>query len=163
MPSSKDRRRIEVATGLYDRLKLLADSEERTLTDVVHDLLRLGLTNYQSTWLPHFYFDRFNEQARQALGLAKEEAQRFGNDFVGTEHLLLGLLRQDEGIAARVLRQLWIDLEKTRQGLARIIAYGVARAQQAAGPVSAYSAAQAAAVAGATAQSGTFALFLIHI
>ncbi len=130
MPSSKDRRRVEITTGMYDRLKLLADSEERTVTDVVHDMLRLGLTHYQSTWLPHFYFDRFNSQARQALALAKDEARRFGHDYVGTEHLLLGLLRQDEGIAAQVLRRLWIDLEKTRLGVTRMLAYATATAQQ---------------------------------
>jgi len=150
MPSSKDRRRVEITTGLYDRLKLLADSEERTVTDVVHDMLRLGLTHYQSTWLPHFYFDRFNAQARQALALAKDEAQRFGHDFVGTEHVLLGLLRQDEGIAAQVLRRLWIDLEKTRLGVTRMLAYAAANAQSAAPASSAAQANAATATPAAT-------------
>jgi len=152
MPSSKDRRRVEITTGMYDRLKLLADSEERTVTDVVHDMLRLGLTHYQSTWLPHFYFDRFNQQARQALDLSKDEARRFGHDFVGTEHLLLGLLREDEGIAAQVLRRLWIDLEKTRLGVTRMLAYATANAP-AASPASSAPASpvsQAAAQTAAT-------------
>lgn len=134
MPSSKDRRRVEVSAEMYDRLKLLADSEERALTSVIHDLLHLGLTHYRATWQPHFFKDRFDELARQALALAQEEAQRFNHDYVGTEHLLLGLLRQQEGIAAQVLRQLWIDLDKTRRGLAYIMNNYAAKSQLASAP-----------------------------
>jgi ATP-dependent Clp protease ATP-binding subunit ClpC len=121
MPSSKDRRRIEVSTELYDRLKQIADGEERTVTSVLHDLLRLGLAQYHPTWLPRLFMDRFDSSARGALELAKEEARQLGIGFVGTEHVLLGLIREEHGIAAQVLRHLWIDLEKARAALAYIL------------------------------------------
>jgi ATP-dependent Clp protease ATP-binding subunit ClpC len=47
-------------------------------------------------------FDRFTERARKVLSLTQEEAQRFQHNYIGTEHLLLGLVREGEGVAARV-------------------------------------------------------------
>src|SRR6266478_1979050 len=49
-------------------------------------------------------FDKFTERARKVLGLAQEEAQRLQHNYIGTEHLLLGLVREGEGVAAKVLR-----------------------------------------------------------
>jgi len=48
-------------------------------------------------------FDKFTERARRVLSLAQEEAQRFQHNYIGTEHLLLGLVREGEGVAAKVL------------------------------------------------------------
>ncbi len=48
-------------------------------------------------------FDKFTERARKVLTLAQEEAQRFNHNYIGTEHLLLGLVREGDGVAARVL------------------------------------------------------------
>ena len=48
-------------------------------------------------------FDRFTERARKVLTLAQEEAQQFNHNYIGTEHLLLGLVREGEGVAAKVL------------------------------------------------------------
>ena len=48
-------------------------------------------------------FDKFTERARKVLTLAQDEAQRFNHNYIGTEHLLLGLVREGEGVAARVL------------------------------------------------------------
>jgi len=48
-------------------------------------------------------FDKFTERARKVLSLAQEEAQRFQHNYIGTEHLLLGLVREGEGVAAKVL------------------------------------------------------------
>lgn len=59
-------------------------------------------------------FERFTERARQVVVLAQDEARALRHGWIGTEHLLLGLLREDEGIAARVLGSLAIDLEVGR-------------------------------------------------
>jgi ATP-dependent Clp protease ATP-binding subunit ClpC len=59
-------------------------------------------------------FDKFTERARKALSLAQEEAQRFNHNYIGPEHLLLGLVREGEGIAAGVLESLGVNLRKVR-------------------------------------------------
>ena len=56
-------------------------------------------------------FERFTERARRVIILAREEAGRFRHDFVGTEHILLGLIRDGEGIATAVLQRLGLRLE----------------------------------------------------
>src|SRR6266851_1159807 len=60
-------------------------------------------------------FNRFTERARKVLSLAQEEAQRFQHNYIGTEHLLLELLREGEGIAAGVLESLGVNLEQARR------------------------------------------------
>jgi ATP-dependent Clp protease ATP-binding subunit ClpA len=62
----------------------------------------------------HVRFDKFTERARKVLSLAQEEAQRFQHNYIGTEHLLLGLVREGEGIAAGVLESLGVNLERVR-------------------------------------------------
>ena len=69
-------------------------------------------------------FDKFTERARKVLQLAQEEAQRFNHNYIGTEHLLLGLLRVEEGMAARVLGSLEINVEKVRDEVAQIVGVG---------------------------------------
>src|SRR6266851_5126188 len=59
-------------------------------------------------------FDKFTERARKVLSLSQEEAQRFQHHYIGTEHLLLGLVREGEGIAAGVLESMGVNLEKVR-------------------------------------------------
>lgn len=59
-------------------------------------------------------FDRFNDRAKRVLALAQDEAIRFNHDYIGVEHLLLGLIREGEGVAARTLDKLGVDLSKTR-------------------------------------------------
>src|SRR4030066_171136 len=66
-------------------------------------------------------FDKFTERARRVLTLAQEEAQRFNHNYIGTEHLLLGLVREGEGIAAGVLESLGINLERVRAETTRIL------------------------------------------
>ena len=56
--------------------------------------------------------NNFTPRAQQVLQLARKEADRFNHGYVGTEHILLGLLREGEGVASRVLRNLNVDLEK---------------------------------------------------
>ena len=60
-------------------------------------------------------FNRFAERARRVILLAREEAKRLDHDYLGTEHLLLGLIREGEGVAAQVLTNLGADLEKVRE------------------------------------------------
>jgi uncharacterized damage-inducible protein DinB len=69
-------------------------------------------------------FEKFTERARKALQLAQEEAQRFNHNYIGTEHILLGLVRQDDGVAARVLSNLGIELNKVRSSVEFIIGRG---------------------------------------
>ena len=69
-------------------------------------------------------FERFTERARQVVVLAQDEARHLKHDYIGTEHILLGLLREEEGIAARVLRQLGIPEEEVRAQVARIVGSG---------------------------------------
>jgi|GEM_PF-3514704 len=66
-------------------------------------------------------FDRLTERARKVLHLAQEEAQRFNHPYVGTEHILLGLVREDSGVAAHVLNNLGIELHKVRAAVEFII------------------------------------------
>jgi ATP-dependent Clp protease ATP-binding subunit ClpC len=69
-------------------------------------------------------FERFTERARQAIVLAQDESRRLQHDYIGTEHLLLGLLREEEGIAARVLESLGVAYDEVRAQVARIVGYG---------------------------------------
>ena len=62
-------------------------------------------------------FDKFTERARKVLQLAQEEAQRFNHNYIGTEHILLGLVRESEGVAARILLDFDADAEKIRSEL----------------------------------------------
>src|ERR671925_541953 len=59
-------------------------------------------------------FDRFNDRAKRVLALAQDEAIRFNHNYIGTEHLLLGLVREGEGVASGVLESLGVSLEKVR-------------------------------------------------
>jgi hypothetical protein len=69
-------------------------------------------------------FERFTERARKAVVLAQEEARSFRHDYIGTEHLLLGLLRVEEGMAARVLATLGITVEGVRAQVVQIVDQG---------------------------------------
>src|SRR6202790_377626 len=69
-------------------------------------------------------FDKFTERARKVLSLAQEEAQRFQHNYIGTEHLLLGLVREGEGVAAKVLSNLGVELNKVRSAVEFIIGRG---------------------------------------
>ena len=69
-------------------------------------------------------FEKFTERARKVLSLAQEEAQRFNHNYIGTEHLLLGLVREEEGVAAKVLSNLDVDLVKVRSAVEFIIGRG---------------------------------------
>ena len=69
-------------------------------------------------------FDKFTERARRVLQHAQDEAQRFQHNYIGTEHLLLGLIREKEGIAAEVLESLGVELDQVRTAVEFIIGRG---------------------------------------
>ncbi len=69
-------------------------------------------------------FNKFTERARKVLTLAQEEAQRFQHNYIGTEHLLLGLVSEGEGVAAKVLTNLGVQLSDVRRAVEYIIGRG---------------------------------------
>jgi ATP-dependent Clp protease ATP-binding subunit ClpA len=69
-------------------------------------------------------FERFTERARQVVVRAQEEARALGHDYIGTEYILLGLLREEEGLAARVLESLDVTVEEVRAQVTRVIGEG---------------------------------------
>jgi ATP-dependent Clp protease ATP-binding subunit ClpC len=69
-------------------------------------------------------FDRFTKRARRVLTLAQEEAQRLNHNYIGTEHLLLGLVREENGVAVRVLQELNVDLKQVRERVERTVGRG---------------------------------------
>src|SRR2546422_844906 len=64
-------------------------------------------------------FERFTERARQVVVLAQDEARIVRHNYIGTEHMLLGLLRENEGVAVRILLDLGVDAEKIRHEIVR--------------------------------------------
>ncbi len=73
-------------------------------------------------------FDRFTERARKVMTYARQEAIRFNHDYVGTEHILLGLVKEGSGVAANVLENLGVDLEKVRLEVEKLVRTGPATA-----------------------------------
>lgn len=74
-------------------------------------------------------YAQFTDRPRKVMQLAKQEAQRFNHEYIGTEHILLGLIREDSGVAANVLKNLDLNLERVRLKVESIIQHGPARAQ----------------------------------
>src|SRR3989440_2435765 len=69
-------------------------------------------------------YERFTDRARKVMQLANQEAQRFNHEYVGTEHVLLGLIKEGSGVAANVLRNLEVDLRKIRNEIEKIVQAG---------------------------------------
>ena len=69
-------------------------------------------------------FDRFDDRAKRVLALAQDEAIRFNHNYIGVEHLVLGLLREGDTVAARVLSSLGLTLEKARSAAESTIGRG---------------------------------------
>ena len=69
-------------------------------------------------------FERFTERARQVVVLAQDEARALKHDYIGTEHLLLGLLREEHGAGGRVLEALGVKVEEVRSQVVRIVGEG---------------------------------------
>src|SRR4030067_2277509 len=69
-------------------------------------------------------FEKFTERARRVLTAAQEEAQHLNHNYIGTEHILLGLIREEEGVAAKVLVSMGVTLSKVRSAVEYIIGRG---------------------------------------
>ena len=69
-------------------------------------------------------FERFTDRARRVVVLAQEEARMLNHNYIGTEHILLGLIHEGEGVAAKALESLGIALEGVRQQVEEIIGRG---------------------------------------
>ncbi|EPP28510.1 negative regulator of genetic competence ClpC/MecB, partial [Chlamydia psittaci 08-2626_L3] len=69
-------------------------------------------------------FEKFTNRAKQVIKLAKKEAQRLNHNYLGTEHILLGLLKLGQGVAVNVLRNLGVDFDTAKQEVERLIGYG---------------------------------------
>ncbi len=66
-------------------------------------------------------FEKFTERARKVMSLARQEAQRLNSEFIGTEHILLGIIQEGGGVAAKVLKNLNVDLKRIRQEIEKLI------------------------------------------
>src|SRR5688572_21785087 len=75
-------------------------------------------------------FDKFTKRAKQVLQIATEEARAFNHPYIGTEHILLGLIREGEGVAARVLDDLGVKLSQARHAVEFIVGMGEGPARQ---------------------------------
>src|SRR4029077_14373746 len=84
-----------------------------------------GLEFKGGKWRPNSarntMFDRFTDRARKVMSFARQEAERFNHDYIGTEHVLLGLVKEGSGVAANVLENLDVDLEKVRLEVEKLV------------------------------------------
>lgn len=69
-------------------------------------------------------FDRFTDRAKKVMSFARQEAQKFNHEYIGTEHILLGLVQEGSGVAANVLKNMDVDLEKIRHEVEKIVKTG---------------------------------------
>tara|TARA_R110000782_G_scaffold19101_3_gene51991 strand:+ start:11047 stop:13596 length:2550 start_codon:yes stop_codon:yes gene_type:complete len=69
-------------------------------------------------------FERFTDRARKVMALANQEAQRFNHEYIGTEHILLGLVKEGSGVGANVLKNLDVDLRKVRLEVEKLVRAG---------------------------------------
>src|SRR5919197_213186 len=78
-------------------------------------------------------FERFTDRARRVVVLAQEEARMLNHNYIGTEHILLGLIREGEGVAAQVLQKLGADLNRVRQTVIQLLSGYTGKGEQAGG------------------------------
>jgi ATP-dependent Clp protease ATP-binding subunit ClpC len=69
-------------------------------------------------------FERFTDRARKVMALANQGAQRFNHDYIGTEHILLGLVQEGSGVGASVLKNLGVDLRRVRPEVEKLVKSG---------------------------------------
>src|SRR5207245_11706336 len=92
---------------------------------------RLCARSYSGAGQSSLYpFERFSESAKEVLTLAQSEAERAGHSYIGTEHLLLGLIAEADGLGGQVLRGTGLDLAATRAEIAHVVRGGVRTVQK---------------------------------
>src|SRR6266487_592962 len=69
-------------------------------------------------------FERFTDRARKVMALANQEAQRFNHEYIGTEHILLGLVKEGSGVGANILKNLGVDLPTARREVDKLVKRG---------------------------------------
>ena len=84
----------------------------------------LDLAHHPKPWEAISLFERFTDRARRVVVLAQEEARLLNHNYIGTEHILLGLIHEGEGVAAKALESLGISLEAVRAQVEEIIGHG---------------------------------------
>ena len=125
MPSSPNRKRLEVPTYYHDALKRIADAEERTVSNVLGELLFVALRDYRPTWIPREHLSKLTPRARRVLDRAQQDLPAsFNHNYVGTEHLLLGLSEDADGLAGRVLARAGIQSADVRAEIVTVIGRG---------------------------------------
>jgi ATP-dependent Clp protease ATP-binding subunit ClpA len=126
MPSSKNRKRLEVPTYYYDAIKKIAETEDRTMTNVVGELIFAGLDSYQQTWNPREHVGQWlTVRARRVFEVAQTvDPAHFNHNYVGTEHLLLALTEDTDGLAGRVLARYGVTAPVVCQAIEAIIGRG---------------------------------------
>ena len=107
-----------IEEDLENENQVLEDSSSQQGTERDWDIDQVGRK------LAGDSFDKFTAQAKMVLNLAKEEAKRFQHNYIGTEHLILGIVRESEGVAAKVLANLGIELNKVRSAVEFIMGRG---------------------------------------
>jgi ATP-dependent Clp protease ATP-binding subunit ClpA len=83
--------------------------------------IAIGLLPMRVRWAARNMFERFTDRARRAMVLAQEQARMLNYDYIGTEHILLGLIRESKGVAAQVLVKLGADLNRVRQQVIQLL------------------------------------------
>ncbi|HEX3718280.1 MAG TPA: Clp protease N-terminal domain-containing protein [Verrucomicrobiae bacterium] len=97
-----------VAFDLFDKMGV----DPEAVRNEVEKIVGVGLNRKETPAIPD------TPRVKNVLAFAAEEAGAFGHTFVGTEHILLGLLREGDGVAGRVLKKFGLDIEKTREAVA---------------------------------------------
>jgi ATP-dependent Clp protease ATP-binding subunit ClpC len=109
----------------------MAEMEGRTVASLASDLLLTAMRDYEPVWVPRKHLGLLNPRARRVLDLMHEEAAGLNHPFIGTEHLLLALLREEQGLAAQTLAALGVTLADARAAVsafyARAVASGLAK------------------------------------
>jgi ATP-dependent Clp protease ATP-binding subunit ClpA len=73
------------------------------------------------------FYDRFTDRARKVMQLARDEAHRFNHEYIGTEHMLLGLVRDGQSVAANVLKNMGVELKRIREEVEKLVQHGSER------------------------------------
>lgn len=72
----------------------------------------------------YIMFKRYTEKAKRAIMIAQEEAINFNHDYIGTEHILIGLVKEEEGVASQILKELGVDVNKVEEEVERLVGRG---------------------------------------